>query len=363
MHQTASKHTLRQGYTTGSCATAASKAALQALLTQTKPDTINIYLPDWTLVSFNIVQCKYFSTYAFASVKKDAGDDPDVTHGLTITSTVSFNADKEIHFKAGRGVGKVTLEGLEIPKGEPAINPVPRRMITYEINRILEEHRKDRGVDVSISVSQGEEIAKKTLNSRLGIENGISIIGTSGMVKPYSSESFIASIHQNISVAVHNGCKALVLNSGAKSERILKNHFRNLPDFAFIQYGNWIGDTLERINQSPVNEVYIGIMPGKAVKLAEGHLNTHNSKVRFNPCFLRDVALDAGYDHAVADRLLSINVAREITGIFPFTMKEPFYHTLSNYCRQTCKQLIQAQQLHILLIDLEGNILEYETSM
>ena len=175
---------------------------------------------------------------------KDAGDDPDVTNGYTILSTVSLTDAPGVHFLPGEGVGTVTLPGIGIPVGEPAINQTPRRMITNEVKQLLHSHGLHSGVAVRISVPGGSELAQKTFNPKLGIIGGISIIGTSGIVRPFSSEAFVNSIRKEIQVARALGCTDIVINSGAKSENYLRTRFPDLPPQAFIHYGNYIGETL-----------------------------------------------------------------------------------------------------------------------
>ena len=197
---------LRTGYTTGACATACTKAALLALITQKTTEIIEITLPLGEKVSFNVT-CAFNEQQATCTTVKDAGDDPDVTHGATIGSTISFNTSKNIVFLRGKGVGIVTLPGLAIGVGEPAINPVPRKMMTDAINFLSHQYKINKGVNVEVFVVNGEEIAKKTLNSRIGIIGGISILGTTGIVKPFSASAYIASITQGIDVAIANNCR------------------------------------------------------------------------------------------------------------------------------------------------------------
>lgn len=347
---------LRSGYTTGACATACAKAALLAFLKQEFINEIEITLPGGEVVSFTMKSCEFDSLGAICSTIKDAGDDPDVTHHAEIGCKVSFNGLKEVKFLRGEGVGIVTLPGLSIAVGEPAINPVPRQMITSEINNILNLFKITRGVNVEVFVVNGRETAKKTLNSRVGILDGISILGTTGIVRPFSASAYIASITQGIDVAIANGCKEIVINSGGKSEKILKELFPHLPEFAFVQYGNWIGETLEKINSTPLNRVTIGIMLGKAVKLAKGELDTHSSKSSWDKVFIYKLAKESGYSEEICGKILNLNMAGRLKEVFDFNEKEPFYQKLAEYCKKIITNLIPGVEVKILLVGEKGTI-------
>jgi cobalt-precorrin-5B (C1)-methyltransferase len=347
---------LRTGYTTGACATACTKSALLSLITQKAISQVEITLPLGEKVVFHVA-CSFDKEQATCTTVKDAGDDPDVTHGATIGCTVSFNALKEVKFLRGEGVGIVTLPGLAIAVGEPAINPVPRRMMTDAVNFLTHQYKIDQGVDIKVFVVNGEEIARKTLNSRIGIVGGISILGTTGIVKPFSAAAYIASITQGIDVAVANGCTEIVINSGGRSENILRKRFAHLPEFAFIQYGNWIGETLAKIKVSDLRQVKMGIMLGKAAKLAQGELDTHSGKSTWDKQFIYSLAMSCGYSEEQCLPILDLNMARRLTEIFPFTATEPFFRKLAETCYQVCKAVIPDVALEILLIDANDNII------
>ncbi|AMO19684.1 cobalt-precorrin-5B (C(1))-methyltransferase [Flavobacterium columnare NBRC 100251 = ATCC 23463] len=353
------KGPLRHGYTTGACATACAKAAFISLLEQREITEIEITLPLGEKVVFKMTSSIFNSDYATCTTIKDAGDDPDVTHGATIGCTISLNETKEIHFLQGKGVGVVTLPGLAIAVGEPAINPIPRKMITDTLNFIKHKFQCNKGVNVEVFVEKGEEIARKTLNSRIGILNGISILGTTGIVKAFSSSAYIASITQGIDVAIANGCTEIVINSGGRSENLLRKQFLNLPDFAFIQYGNWIGDTLTKINSVSLKKVTIGIMIGKAAKLAQGELDTHSGKSTWDKEFIYQMAKNCGYTDKQCTPVLELNMARRLTEIFNFTLEEPFFYSLRQHCYNVCKQHIPNVELNILLIDANDQIIGF----
>lgn len=277
-------YALRSGFTTGTCATAAAKAALLALTEECFEEKTEVTLPDGERVVLPIYKVeKTDENTATASVIKDAGDDPDVTHGHQIVATVSFSDSPGIHFLQGKGVGKVTLPGLGLTVGEPAINSTPRKMIVNELSLLY-----GGGLDITISVPEGEALALKTFNPKLGIIGGISIIGTSGIVKPFSSEAFVDAIRKEVEVAYAVNAERLVINSGAKSEKFVRSLYPNLPPQAFVHYGNFIGETLKIAAETGFQKVSMGIMIGKAVKLAEGHLDTHSKKVIMNKDFLRN---------------------------------------------------------------------------
>lgn len=352
---------LRSGYTTGACATACGKAALLALLKQEEVKQIEIVLPIGEKVIFEIVSCTFDAHQASCTTRKDAGDDPDVTHNALIGASISLNCSGEICFLQGQGVGKVSLPGLEIAVGQPAINPVPRQMMTNACRKLLSDFQlEEKGVDLTIFVEDGAKIAKRTLNERLGIKGGISILGTTGIVTPFSASSYIASIRQGIDVAQANGLNELVLNSGARSEKFLKSRFPDLPEYAFIHYGNWIGDTFKKIAETPLQKVYMGIMLGKAVKLAEGQLDTHSGKNSWNKDFVYQLAKQAGYNEAYLRQILRLNMAGRLTELFSFTSTEKFYQELLRSCSKHILKLAPKIELVLFLIDKDGSIIKYK---
>lgn len=354
---------LRTGYTTGACATACAKAALLALLRQETIEEVEIILPAGEKVIFTIKSCQFSNDSATCTTIKDAGDDPDVTHRAEIGCRVSFNESMEIRFVRGEGVGVVTLPGLALSVGEPAINPVPRDMMKNAINFVLHQHRINKGVDVEVFVKNGKELAKRTLNSRVGIMDGLSILGTTGIVRPFSASAYIASIVQGIDVAVANGCEMVVINSGGRSENILKSLFPELPDYAFIQYGNWIGETLEKVGESGLRRLTIGIMLGKAVKLAQGELDTHSGRSTWDKHFVCSLAREAGYTEKECEKIFELNMARRLTEIFKFDQKEPFYKKLCQYVYRVCSSKLPGVELDILLLDANDNIITYSEKL
>lgn len=342
---------LRSGFTTGACATAAAKAALCALVGQGELSTVPIIFPDGETLSLPVASVRIIdATSATAVVIKDAGDDPDVTNGHAIVVTVRLSDEPGIRFRRGEGVGEVTLPGLGIAVGEPAINRVPREMITRELTALT-----DRGVEVTVAVPGGEELASRTFNPKLGIVGGISIIGTSGIVRPFSHEAFVQAIRKEIEVSQAIGAPRLVLNSGAKSEQQLKQRYSDLPPQAFVHYGNYIGATLQMAYELGVKRVTLGIMLGKAVKLAEGHLDTHSKRVVMNKCFLHEVAQAAGCSsetHSVIDRIVW---AKELWSALPATDAERFFEAIRLRCYLEARRCFPEGELTLWLLRENGS--------
>lgn len=356
------KGPLRWGYTTGACATACTRAALLALITGSPVSESVIRLPGGQIVPFNIHACEFSAASVRCATYKDGGDDPDVTHGAEIVSTVTLDTHNEVRFLPGEGVGIVTLPGLSIPVGEPAINPVPRRMMQEVATEVLTQYGIKSGVNIRVSVTNGTTIATKTLNGRLGIIGGISILGTTGLVKPFSASAYIASIEQGVDVALANGATEVVINSGGRSEKILQQWAPHLPAWCFIQYGNWIGETLAKIKGVPLQSFSIGMMLGKAVKLAAGHLNTHSSESSWDKDFVTAMAKSAGYTDAPESAIRQLNRAGRLTELFPFQKDEPLYRALAAQCRKVIRQQTGGRPFTIILVDASGQLLVFENN-
>ncbi|MBQ6437379.1 MAG: cobalt-precorrin-5B (C(1))-methyltransferase [Bacteroidales bacterium] len=345
---------LRTGFTTGACATAASKAALLALLDRPAGESVRVTFPDGEELALPVAKVtRYSRVSATATVIKDAGDDPDVTNGSAIVATVAFSDEPGVHFLQGEGVGRVTLPGLGLPVGGPAINRVPREMMKCELSALY-----DGGLDVTISVPGGRELALKTFNPKLGVVDGISIIGTSGIVRPFSDQAFVDALRKEMEVALAVGADHLVINSGAKSEAFLKSRFPDFPPQAFIHYGNLVGETLKQAAELGVRRLTMGVMLGKAVKLAEGHLDTHSRSVVMNREFLKGVAADAGCSPAAAEVIDRLTLARELwTALTPEDARH-FLGAILARCRTACAAAYPASagELQILLLDEKGDI-------
>ncbi len=261
------------GYTTGSCAAGAAKGAAYGLLQGTIPDSIDLLTPADVTLQLNLLHRKVGDGFAECAVRKYSGDDPDITNGCEIHVRVEKSSGNGIRFIAGDGVGTVTKPGLQIPQGEPAINPVPRSMITDSLKEVIDNHG---GIDVSISVPEGKKLAKKTFNGRLGIVDGISIIGTTGIVRPMSLDSFKVSLLCGLDVAKAAGHESVVLVPGSIGETGFKRHFEIEVD-QIIQMSNFIGFMLNETVKRGFKSVIIGGHPGKLAKLIRGDFYTHSS--------------------------------------------------------------------------------------
>lgn len=454
---------LRSGYTTGTCAVAAAKAAFLFLLNGRAPEEVTITLPSGEPVTLPVASAWRTAASAICTVIKESGDDPDVTNGCRLVAEVEIssganasvdacvnaytnvdtsvcpNEERDavqkpaspdnsatevllfpekaedtssdlpanaippagliIRLRAGEGIGRVTLPGLGLEIGGPAVNATPRRMIARElaavwrqalqantqdsaqgsehqsVSRLRKEENENNPSDkrplktvgraeiiVTLSVPGGEALALRTFNPKLGIVGGISIIGTSGIVRPFSTDAFIASIRKEAEVAKAMGCPRLILNSGAKSERFLKailaaQTASPLAAQAFIHYGNFIGDTVRIAAALGFREVTLGIMIGKAVKLAEGALDTHSKKGVMNKSFLQSLARESGCDETTIARIGEITLARELTKLLPPEEAKRFFPLLLRRCHMHVAPLLPGGTLHMLLIGEDGRLL------
>ena len=335
-------YALHSGLTTGTCATAAALAATMRLLMNEMPEEVSVVLPNGETI---MVSVGYGDDYAYCI--KEAGDDPDVTNGIEVRASVKPFETFEI--LGGEGVGTFTLPGFDYPPGEAAINKGPREMIRQNIEQLSIVNCP---LSIVISVPQGAEIAKRTFNPRLGIEGGISIIGVSGIVKPFSEEAFIDSIRKCMTVAQASGAERVVINSGGKSERFVKSLYPDLPQQAFVEYGNYIGETLKIAAELGIKAVTLGVMLGKAVKLAAGHLDTHSRKATMDKDFIQKMLAEADCDIDITD----ITLARELWEKLPSENLQTFATTIIRHCAAHCCPLLPNGTLTILLIDDEGTI-------
>ena len=300
------------------------------------PKEVPVLLPDGETIQVSV---GYGEDYAYCI--KDAGDDPDVTNGIEVRASVKPADTFEII--GGEGVGRFTLPGFDFPPGDAAINKAPREMIRKNIKEDMR---------IIISVPNGAEVARRTFNPRLGIEGGISIIGVSGIVKPFSEEAFIDSIRKCMNVAQASGTSRVVINSGGKSERFVKALYPNLPQQAFVEYGNFVGETLKIAHELDIKNITLGVMLGKAVKLAAGQLDTHSRKATMNKSFIRQMLDETGCQADVE----KITLARELWQVIPQEKIEDFCHVVLKHCLQHCCPLVPNSHLTLLLIDDGGTI-------
>ncbi len=315
------KRNLRFGYTSGSCATASTRAALTSLITKNELKNIEIELPVKKIVNFEIKRLIIHNDYAIAATLKDGGDDPDVTTGLLIYSRVCFNDSNKIMVNGGTGVGTVTKDGLPIKPGNPAINPVPLKMINNAVKEVLDRYNINRGVTVTVFVPGGEEVAKKTCNPRLGIMGGISILGTRGIVIPFSDSSWKASIVLAIRVAKKANINTLVLSTGGRSDDAVKKIYNNFSEEQFIEIGDFIGFSLKRCIDNNIDNVIIAGMPGKLSKLAYGYLDLHSSKSKVDFNFLANIASELHYDDDLILKIKRSNTVLNIMNIINYDDK------------------------------------------
>jgi len=301
---------LRTGLTTGACATAAAVSAARLALGASPADPVPVTLPRGQAVTLPLRDRQALNQGAEAGVIKDAGDDPDATHGARVRVRVVPVAREGVAFHAGDGVGTVTRSGLPIPPGEPAINPVPRRMITDHLEAVAAELSHTGGFEVTVGVDGGERIAARTMNPRLGIEGGISILGTTGIVRPFSCSAYIASIHRAIDVARANGLDRVACCTGGTSEAAAQARY-GLDDMALIEMGDLFGAALKYMRRHPVPAVALVAGFGKLTKFAQGHLDTHSRQCAIDLGALAVEARGLGGAEATAAGIEAANTSLE----------------------------------------------------
>jgi cobalt-precorrin-5B (C1)-methyltransferase len=305
---------LKRGWTTGACATAASKAAYAALLGGEFPDPVSITLPKGETPAFVLALEGRGDGWARAGIIKDAGDDPDVTHGALIVATVRRGAaGSGVTFRAGPGVGTVTRAGLPIAPGEPAINPVPRRMMTEVVTELAAAHGEAGDIEIEISVPDGEMLARKTWNPRLGILGGLSILGTTGIVHPFSCSAWIASIHQGIDVARAAGLRHVAGATGSTSEACVKRLY-GLPDEALLDMGDFVGGMLKYLRAHPVARVTVAGGFGKLTKMAQGAMDLHSGRSQVDFAWLAGRVSELGAGDLEAE-VREANTAAEVEAL------------------------------------------------
>jgi len=351
---------MRHGYTTGACATAATKAALLALITQSHVEAVGLLLPVGMTATFTTENLEFAEDRATCGVIKDAGDDPDATHNALIISEVSWtdSPSGEMELDGGIGVGRVTKPGLPVPVGEAAINPVPRRMLRKVVADLCNEYGITRGVRVVISVPDGEEIAKKTLNERLGIIGGISILGTKGIVVPFSTAAYQASVVQAIKVARANGCEHLVLTTGGSSEKYAMKLYPELPQEAFIQMGDFVGFSLRHSKRQGARQVSLVGMMGKFSKIAQGVMMVHSKSAPVDFNFLAEIAATCGATEEMLAEIRGANTAAQVGDIMHQGGYPDFFTKLSTHAsRHAINEVGGDLWVETVLTTMKGDLL------
>jgi cobalt-precorrin-5B (C1)-methyltransferase len=305
---------LRYGYTTGACATAASLAAASKLIGGVETERVRINLPRGQQPSFVISYCHLTANGAEAATVKDAGDDPDVTHGALIITQIELSELTGVHFRAGSGVGIVTRHGLPISVGEAAINPIPRRMITEHLVKLAIDNAYRGGFEVTVSVEGGIKLAQKTLNPRLGIVGGLSILGTTGIVRPFSCSAYISAIQQSIDVARANGVDHIAACTGATSEQMIRKLY-DLPDIALIEMGDFAGVVLRHLRNTTIRRLSLVGGFGKISKLAAGQLDLHSRSANIDLNMLANEIAMMGGSVALQKEILVANTSQRVLAL------------------------------------------------
>ena len=351
------KGKFRTGYATGTTATAATKAALYALIGR-PVEVVTVSLPKGRTATLKIAWTKSENGMATCAAIKDGGDDPDVTHGAEICSTVSFSKNAgQISIDGGKGVGRVTKPGLGLEMGKAAINPTPKKMLEQAVLEVAKERLEKQGVDVVISVPAGEEIAKKTDNPRLGIMGGISILGTTGIVLPYSTASFAASIRQSLDVAIAMGADTAVLTTGGRSEDFAKAMFK-LPDHCFVQMGDFAGYSIKQCANKKLKKAIIAGFIGKLTKMAMGIKQTHVAGSHVNMEFMARLAAECKAPPKVMQEIRGANTARHVSEIIT-------KNSVGGYFDLVCKTVHQQMSAHangpleieVIMFEFDGKVI------
>lgn len=348
---------LRTGFTTGACAAAAAKAAARCLVKGATLTEIETTLPNRSHVTFTLARCESVATRMICGVIKDAGDDPDCTHGAELIAEVELRTEPGIEIRGGHGVARVTKAGLGLEIGGPAINPVPRRNITEMVGEEL-AGSSYTGAVVTITVPGGEEMAKKTTNARLGLVGGISILGTTGIVRPYSTAAFKASVMQEIDVAAAGGLRELVLTTGGKSEQYAMALYPQMPEQAFIQVGDFIGVGIKQCAKRGIARAIIVGMMGKLSKMANGKMQTHAAGSDVDMAFLAALATELSASDELVAAIRQANTARHVLEL----CREAGFVGITSLI---CKKVVEQCQAHAggtlavetYLVDFGGSLL------
>ena len=348
---------LRTGYTTGTCAAAAARAALMFMSGGGKADSVEVLLPRGDHLRVAIKSCKAAGDGVICSVIKDGGDDPDVTHGAEIVVELSRDGGAgEIIIEGGEGIGTVTKPGLGLEVGGPAINPVPRRMIQENLREADGGILDEGGLRVTISVPAGQTLGPKTDNPRLGILGGISILGTSGIVIPYSTASFAAAIRQNLDVAVAMGDDTAVLTTGGRSEDFARSIIC-LPDHCFVQMGDFSGYTIQQCGKKNLKKAYVVGFVGKLAKMAAGVAQTHVKGSKVDMGFLAGVAGECGAGQDTIQKIRRANTARHVMEIVSEDDVPGFFDRICGLVRSHMRARAGNVDVEVIMFDFEGGVL------
>ena len=355
----------RTGFTTGACSAAAARAATLGLLTGEVPKEIVCRLPNGQEVRFAVAEGRIegegTARSARAVIVKDAGDDPDATNGAHLTADVRLLPDSagEIVLKGGVGVGVVTKEGLGLQVGGPAINPVPRRNIGDNLRAIAGSLLDQHGLEVTLSVPGGEEMAKKTLNGRLGIQGGISILGTTGIVRPYSTAAFRASVVQAIDVAAQQGQTSAVFTTGGRSEKFAMRQLPELDESCFIQMGDFVKAAFQTAIKRKMSHIIIGAMAGKLTKMGQGLAVTHAWKAEIDRDLLAQCAQEVGAAPDLVEEIRNAETARfAAERLAAIGLAVDFHRALAMKAIRSLKSCHPgAYRLTVLVCDFDGNFI------
>jgi cobalt-precorrin-5B (C1)-methyltransferase len=352
--------TLRTGYTTGTTAAAATKGALYALITGKPVDQVKVSLPKDKSATLKITRTNIEGPRVTCVAIKDGGDDPDVTHGAEICSTVSFNKETgKINIYGGNGVGRVTKPGLGLDVGKVAINPTPMKMLEQAIREVAQGQLNKLGIDVVISVTNGEEIAKKTDNPRLGIVGGISILGTTGIVLPYSTASFAASIRQSLDVAIAMGAgDVIVLTTGGRSEDFAREIFPSLSEHSFVRMGDFAGFSIRQCVHKKIKKAVIAGFVGKLTKMAMGVKQTHVAGSHVNMEFMARLAAECNSPTKVLEEIKNANTARHVSEIVTANKIIGYFDLV---CKKVHRQMIEYAkselEIEVIMFEFDGRVI------
>jgi cobalt-precorrin-5B (C1)-methyltransferase len=355
----------RTGFTTGVCSAAAARAATCGLLSGEVPSSVVCRLPNGNEASFAVLDGRVegagLERVAHAVIVKDAGDDPDATHGAHLTADVRWLPQRagEIALQGGAGVGIVTREGLGLAVDGPAINPVPQRNIRDNVRAVAGDHLAVDGLEVTISVPGGEAMAKKTLNARLGILNGISILGTTGIVRPYSTAAFRASVVQAVDVAAKQGQTSVVFTTGGRSEKFAMRQLPTLDEACFVQMGDFVKAAFATAVKRRIREVYVGAMVGKLTKMCQGLAVTHAWRAEIDRDILADAARSVGAPGALVEEIRAAETARfAAEKLSRLGLTVPFHRELASKAIRRLKgQYPGDYRLAALVCDFEGHLI------